>query len=289
MIGLNLSREEMKVISSFGYREADGRNILSIEAVSMYVCLLRTKMDFKTGLIGDVSPISIGGLSRKMALNRGSSSRGGAVLLSVGQVRRCLRECEMAGLLERREHSNPNNYTYPPLLFFARLAGCDSFRPNEVERVANTCAPTKVEHCGQVGVAHENKGLEPSGDCKVERLGQHYEPAEVQHISAQSAHTTSNTKYISGFVDNFHAGDNQPVINTDWEVDQEAINYLCSEYGFDESFLMLESAGFCLYWCERGGGCSDWNVRFVRHVEYRLLREREPRFLLAARGKNNVA
>ena len=268
---LRFSGEEMEVLSTFGFDVEKGKHVLSHEAAAMYVGILRPKMDFKTGLIGLPFSISLGRIAEDLTLQRGRSPKGSAKI-SVQVVRRLLSECVEVGLLERRKHPNPRGFKTVPLLFYARLAGCDLVCLEEVEHQWNA----SNQHCGEGSQHFENKGFSDVSRGDV----QHGEKSEVERKSALSVGTSNTNKYIPR---KFRSSGDCLPISKSWEPSVPVIDCIREEYGFSEEFLSLKSKEFWLFWRDRGDPRSDWDSQFYHHVKYHM-NARSPEFVLAAQA-----
>lgn len=54
----------------------------------------------------------------------------------------------------------------------------------------------------------------------------------------------------------------------DWQPDEQALTILANN-GISREFALAQKPSFTLYWFERGDWASNWNTRFIQHVQYK--------------------
>ncbi|NIB44835.1 hypothetical protein HBA55_34965 [Pseudomaricurvus alkylphenolicus] len=236
-------------------------------AEKLYLRGLRKRMDYSTGLVGATreSRVKMDWLVWLMHEEVSAGSQRVPYVASPDSVRWLLTLLERAGLVERLRKKRRND----SMIFRLPLASTGLVRPQEEHRRSPEQEPRTNNH--------RFRGL--PGE---ERRTVFTEERSNTGISGITT-TGDNKIYLDGAVDKFFSGPEYSPMSREWKVDQGALDYLCMEYGFDESFLRQRSEDFRIYWLERGGGCSSWSVRFVEHVRYQLLNRRDPEFRMAAR------
>ncbi len=262
MVAIRFSGEEMEALTGFGYSEELGRYLLSPEAVMIYMCFLRPRMDFATGLIGYPASVSYGGLRKELSRYEGKA-RNTLANATVQQLRRLLGELIEAGLLERREHPNPRGFKVVPMLFFAPLAGCDLVSVNSKQHGGNAGGRHKDRACGKGGEAHElqggdgiSEGVANDGRCSVGFT-------ESQRISSLSAdinnHNTSCAREAL-------RGDGY-AIPKDWVPEVSMVDRLVVELRVPAEFILAYVPEFRIYWVDTCEIRSSWNKVFYRRCK----------------------
>lgn len=199
---------------------------------------LRYHMDYATGVVGGPARrISYTGIREYLEYLPLPKSTDKVIQVTINRARKLINRLESLEVIVALH----NKTAKESMVFFMPLA-----KPELV-------CPVDEEHMRNIPLDRENTG-----------------GSQVTH--RDEAHTSTNLVTTHKLNTLFSAESKNPpeLMPSGWQPSLELVMQLQGEFGFEKSFVRDQAFLFGLYWRERKGRASSWDIKFYNRVKGRL-------------------